>query len=422
MADLRQFTFDQDSLAALALAVVSWGVLFVGYRLKIGSAISTRLPNPSLVGVDAGTIRIATIAIAAVGWSARVAAMVQGGVIEEASGPGSVNALSTLLLWLSFLTTVASTLALFGVFFRRANLGIVLLAMGLVVGEVVVGLITGSRTMTFTPLVSAAAMAYLTGRYHLGLRHLLIIPVLLLVIGVTDTYRNPGLLGISAVAAEDVGSRVQSTIEESVDQGPVALAYRGALNVALRYHGLYSVAQILEVGQPSDLSFGTSYVMAIPAALIPRFLWPDKPLPTPGVDFGHQYFDLPDDLIVSIAPTWIGDLMLNLPLFLVPIGIGVLGVLLRAFRDYGLRGRGGATFAVLAYPVLLPILIQSDGWISVALWEVTQAIAVLFVVAALLRVMTPAAAFRAAPSRPTSAESVDSETRSGTRLVGPSDG
>jgi hypothetical protein len=389
-ADPLQFTFDQDSLRALTLAVISWGVLFVGYRLRIGDAISARLPNPSLAVVDPGSIRMATVVFAAVGWSARIAVMVQGSGVDASSGLESVNALSTLLLWLSFLTTVASTLALYSVFFRRADPASVLLAVGLVAGELAAGFITGSRTLVFTPLVGAAAMAYLTGRYHLRLRHLLVIPALLLVIGVTDTYRNPGLISGSNVDAADTGARVQLVMEESVDQGPVQLAYRGALNLALRYQGLYSVAQILRVGPPSDLSYGTSYVMAVPAALVPRFLWPDKPFPTLGVDFGRRYLGVPDNVAVSIAPTWLGDLLLNVPLFVVPIAMGLIGVLLRAFRGYGLRARGGTTFAVLVYPLLLPILFQSDGWISGAVWATTQAIAVLVVAFALIRSERPA--------------------------------
>ena len=341
--DPGMFFFDQDSLRALTLAVISWGVLFVGYRLRIGSAVSTRLPDLALAGVDAGSIRVATLLLAAVGWSARIAVMVEGGTVDASSGVESVNALSTLLIWLSFLTTAASTLALFGVLFRRVDLVGGLLAFALVCGELVAGFITGSRTLMFTPLVGAAAMAYLTGRYHFRLRYLVVVPALLLVIGVTDTYRNPGLIGISAAAAGDTVARVQSTIEESIDQGPAQLAYRGAFNVAIRYHGLYSVAQILRIGQPSDLSYGTAYAMTVPAALIPRFLWPNKPLPTPGVDFGRQYFGLPDSVGVSIAPTWVGDLLLNVPWFLVPIAMGLLGVLIRTLREYGLRGRNGAT-------------------------------------------------------------------------------
>ncbi len=72
--------------------------------------------------------------------------------------------------------------------------------------------------------------------------------------------------------------------------------------------------------------------------------------------------------------------------------MGFLGVLIfRAFRDYGLRGRSGATFAVLVYPVLLPIVIQSDGWITDAMWQMTRAVAVMIVAFALMRTlgMTP---------------------------------
>ena len=383
--DPFQFAFDEHSLHALMLATFAWAVLTCGYRLRVGKALAVKLPNPSLGDIHLDSIRAATIALAAVGWTARIASMTQGGVIDPSTGLESVNALSTLLLWLSYLTTTSSTLALFAVFFRPAGPVNILLATGLVAGELAAGFATGSRTLVFTPLVSAAAMAYLTGRYHLRLRHLLVIPAILLVIGITDTYRNPGLIVPTVVDADDTVARAQLAIDEAAAQGPFELSSRGAFNIAVRYHGLYSVAQILRVGQPSELSYGATYALAVPAALIPRFLWPGKPFPTYGVEFGRHYFGVPDNVGVSIAPTWIGDLMLNLPLLVAVSAMGLLGVLLRAFRDYGLRARRGTTFAVLIYPVLLPIIIQSDGWISGAMWQTTQAVAVMVVAFALMR-------------------------------------
>jgi hypothetical protein len=388
-ADPLEFEFDQDSLRALALSAIAWGALFCGYRVRIGKAIAVRLPDPTLADIGRAPVSAAIAVLAAVGWTARIVSMLEGGDPGGASGLESVNALSTLLLWLSFLTTPASALASFAFFFQRGSLGHGLLAGCLIGGEVLAGLITGSRTLVFTPLVGAAAMAYLTGRYHVRVRHLLLIPVVLIVIGITDTYRNPGFIADAVVTTTDTGDRVRFAIEEALDQGPVDLASRGALNIALRYHGLYSVTQILRVGPPSDLSYGAAYAAAIPAALVPRFLWPDKPLPTYGVDFGQQYLGIPVSVRVSIAPTWIGDLMLNMPLVLLPLAMGALGVLLRTVHGYGLQARGGRTFAVLAYPVLLPIIIQSDGWISGQIWATTQAIAVLAVALALMRTFTP---------------------------------
>jgi hypothetical protein len=420
-ADPFQFTFDEVSLRALTLAVISWGVLTAGYRLRIGEKLAARLPDPSLARVDSGSVRVATVVVAIVGWSARITAMLQGGVVDVSFGIESINAFSTLLAWLSFLTTVASTLALFAVFFRQADSPGVLLAVGLVSAEMITGFITGSRTLIFTPLIGTAAMAYLTGRYHLRLRHLLIVPALLLVIGVTDTYRNPGLVSNSTVDLADVGARIETVIEESVDQGPVQLASRGTVNVALRYHGLYSVAQILRVGPPSELSYGYPYLMAVPTALVPRFVWPDKPFPTLGVDFGRRYFGLPDSSNVSIAPTWLGDLILNVPLFLAPIGMGLLGILLRCFRGYGMRGRGGTTFSVLAFPILLPIVIPSDGWISGGVWEATRAIAVLAVVTWLLRRLAPRGEVRAPRGSAAVAHIRTSVAQPVSALAGPED-
>jgi len=376
VADPAEFSFDEYSVRALALAVTSWTVLFAAYRLRLGRWISSRLPDRSLSNVDLMPIRTAAILLGIVGWTARVATMV-GGQSEDPLSVESVSAMTTLFLWLSFLTTAATTVALFAVFYRRGDRATILLAALLALGEVVAGLITGSRTLLFTPLISVGAMAYLAGRIHLRWRHLMLVPVVLVVIGVTDTYRNPGMIFNVTGNDRDTAARVELAVEESIDQGAHGLAVRGAFNVALRYHGLHSVAQILRLGAPSDFSYGASYLAAVPAALVPRFVWPDKPLPQYGLDFGRTYFGVPEGVGVSIAPTWIGDLLLNLPLPLVPIGMGVLGVLLRTLRDYGGRARRGGSFATLVYVGVLPLVVQSDGWISTAIWEATQAIVVL---------------------------------------------
>jgi hypothetical protein len=387
VADPAEFAFDEYSVRALALGVACWTVLFVAYRFRLGRWISSRLPDWPLSGADFTAIRAASILFAAIGWAARVATMV-GGQLSEVTSVGDVNAMTTLLLWLSFLTTAATTLALFAVFYRRADGGAILLAALLVLGEVIAGLITGSRTMLFTPLVALGAMAYLTGRIHLRLGHLVLVPALLVVLGVTDTYRNPGMIFSATADDADTAGRVELAVEESASQGPAGLAARGAFNVVLRYHGLHSVAQILRLGAPADLSYGMSYLAAVPAAVVPRFLWQDKPLPQFGVDFGRTYFGLPETVGVSIAPTWIGDLLLNLPLPLVPVGMGVLGVLLRSLREYGRNARRTGSFAVLAYVGLLPLVVQSDGWISTTIWEGTQAIVVLMGAVLVVRMFT----------------------------------
>ena len=62
--------------------------------------------------------------------------------------------------------------------------------------------------------------------------------------------------------------------------------------------------------------------------IIPRFIWPEKPVPTPPEKYADLYFNFPNN---SFTLTPMGDLLRNYGPWGVPLGMILIGFILRAF-------------------------------------------------------------------------------------------
>jgi hypothetical protein len=65
--------------------------------------------------------------------------------------------------------------------------------------------------------------------------------------------------------------------------------------------------------------------------LIPRALWPDKPIMATGYDFSQQYYGLPSTMYTSTAVTPVGDLYRHGGWLVVVVGALLLGLACRLF-------------------------------------------------------------------------------------------
>ena len=118
------------------------------------------------------------------------------------------------------------------------------------------------------------------------------------------------------------------------------------------------------------------------SALIPRALWPGKPILATGYEFGQEYFDLPPTVYSSTTITPIGDLYRHGGWLPVLIGMFLLGCGIRLLDDLlDVRRDPHAVFLVL---FLFPSLVMSEqDWITllaaipafILLWWFTVALA-----------------------------------------------
>ena len=118
------------------------------------------------------------------------------------------------------------------------------------------------------------------------------------------------------------------------------------------------------------------------SALIPRALWPGKPILATGYQFGQEYFEEPSTVYSSMAITPVGDLYRHGGWLPVLMGMFALGCGIRLLDEFlDVRGNPHTIFLAL---FLFPSLVMSrQDWITllaaipafILLWWFTVALA-----------------------------------------------
>jgi len=379
---------------ALLLAIVCWIVFTIGYRAPLGASLGAALPDWQADRLSPGRVAAVVLVFGAVGWVARLRFRAAHNTFEVLD-PNRVGADETILTWLGVLATTALVLALLGAALYPRNWVFIAMAGTMTIAEIGFALYSGIRTPIFS--VALALVAFAPMRLKLRRRWILFAaPVILLVFGATVVYRNPEVF--SQARQNNAAQRFETTLERSVELGPVGLTEIALWNLSARYHGPDSVGQVLLLG--TKVQSGVErYVLAVPSALIPRFIWRDKPTTIIGIEFARTYFGLTSDQNDAFAPTWVGDFLLSFPPPVVPLCLLVMGFLVRILNDYGWRAVRSRSVGFVPYALILPVAVQSDAWVSVGIYQVTQIIIIAIAVAIALRVGSPANQLAAAPAR-----------------------
>ncbi len=165
---------------------------------------------------------------------------------------------------------------------------------------------------------------------------------LLVVIPFTGTYR-------SVVRQQTVtGNSATSVLSSSI------------IYLLQRIREIDSVAIIVQ-RTPQQIGFRSplQLIEAPLEGIVPRILWPDKPLNLTGYEFSHEYFDLPSTAYTSTPDTFVGGLYLHggwLPML---TGMFLLGCVVRLLDDQlDVRANRHGIFLVL---LLFPQLAMSES-------------------------------------------------------------
>ena len=202
---------------------------------------------------------------------------------------------------------------------------------------------------------------------------------MLIVIPFNQAYRSNarGLVTLSTGQAIATAPAVVGQVIS--DEGSPSVINTSLTYLGQRVREIDSPAIILQ-RTPTQIPYSSSIdlVKAPLAYVIPRALWPEKPILLTTYEFGQQYFGLPRDVFTSTAITPEGDLYRHggwIPviagMFFFGIGIRILdGVL-------DVRANAHAAFLVI---IIFPNLVKSEAdWISllagtpalIILWAVT---------------------------------------------------
>ena len=111
---------------------------------------------------------------------------------------------------------------------------------------------------------------------------------------------------------------------------------------------------------PDEVPFwdGSTY-RSLAGALVPRFIWPDKPEKTLGQDYGHRYGYLSDsDLDTSFNLPVLVEFYINYGTVGVILGMFVLGTVLRGIEDVINVPGQGLLISAAATPILVRLLVM----------------------------------------------------------------
>ncbi|NUQ94335.1 MAG: oligosaccharide repeat unit polymerase [Gemmatimonadaceae bacterium] len=103
---------------------------------------------------------------------------------------------------------------------------------------------------------------------------------------------------------------------------------------------------------------GYSY-RALAGVLVPRVVWPDKPMNTLGQEYGHRYAYLADsDLQTSINLPLVVEFYINFGLPGVLVGMFALGILLHLVEDAANRRDQDLFYSAMVAPILARLLLM----------------------------------------------------------------
>lgn len=361
-------------LRALWLVAVGATMWTLGYVLGPGRPLRARTARAmkSLQRRYSGDVRspVTPWQLYGIGTAARAVATLTTGRVgyvgDVASAVSTASGYNQVIILLSLCAPIGLAAAALQVFRQqlpaaRATMVIFFLA------EIGYGAASGHK-QNFIVAVLAIAIPYTSARRRLPKAMLVAFGIIFLVIVIpfTQAYRSTAR-----------GTTVTLTAGQAVDAIP------GILRATLTSENNLitvlpeSIGSLLQRGQdidspaiimqrtPGQIGFSSpaDLITGPLTALMPRALWPGKPIFTTGYQFGQQYFEIPATVYSATSITPIGDLYRHGGWVPVIVGMFLFGCGIRLLDD-ALDVRGNP-HAILLILLLFPSLVMSEqDWIT----------------------------------------------------------
>jgi hypothetical protein len=236
-------------------------------------------------------------------------------------------------------------------FGARVTLGILFTA------SVAAGAIAGGKT-SFVVAVIAAIIPYTRSRRRLpvGLISAAVAFFLLIVIPFNLAYRESARGSVTLSTSQAIASA--PAIAARVVASDLSLSSLGqsADLLAVRLRSIDSPAIIMQ-RTPSEIPYvNPAQLLVAPLVdVIPRALWPGKPVLATGLQMSEEYFELPAQIYTASAVTPEGDLYRHGGWFWLVAGMFVVGCGLRIFDESTdlRRSVHGAFLLLLLFPTIV---------------------------------------------------------------------
>jgi hypothetical protein len=378
-------------LRALWLTAVAIGVWAIGYAVGPGRGarrVAARHMQALSARYAADVRSLATPwVLYAIGTAARAATAATTGhfgyVGDVSSSVSNVSGYGQVLADLALLAPAGVAAAALQVF-REHRRGARLTLAVLGTAEFVAGALEGGK-QDFIITALAVIIPLSAARFRLPKTVLVLAAAVFLVIVVpfNQAYRNAARSGpVTLSTSQAIGDAPAIAAQAAAPSTALGAVSGSVSYLLLRIRGIDNVAIIMQ-RTPSQIPYlpAAQLAEAPVANLIPRALWPGKPLLTAGYQFGQEYYGVSPAVLSTDAVTPVGDLWRHGGWPPLLAGMFLLGTAVRLLDiTADIRANAHTVFLVL---ILLPSVVKAeDDWITlvasfpaaIAVWVLTVAL------------------------------------------------
>jgi hypothetical protein len=358
------------ALWLVAVGMIAWALGYAAGPGRLLRRLATRWVA-ALACRCGGTVRSRSTPwlLYAVGALARLASAATTGrfgyVGDAASAVSTASSYGQILSDISLLAPLAVAAAAIQVYWERLPGARITLAI-LFATEVAFGAAAGGKE-SFVIALLAVLIPMSAARRHLPVPAVIagVLVFLVIVIPFNQAYRAVARDGSTTLSASQAVHQAPAIFQQTVTGHSVMTVVPDSFIYLLqRIREIDSPAIILQ-RTPSQIPYANPVQLAeSPVAdLVPRAIWPGKPIMDTGYQFSQQYYGLPSSLYTSSAITPVGDLYRHGGWIPVIAGMAVLGCVVRLL-DGVLNVRANPQ-AILLVLLLFPALVKGeDDWVA----------------------------------------------------------
>jgi hypothetical protein len=236
----------------------------------------------------------------------------------------------------------------------------------LFVAELIVGAAEGNK-VNFVAAVLAVIIPYSAARRRLPVAGIVltVLAFLMIVVPFTAAYRAAARGGPATLTSGQAISAAPGIFRQTVSgHNMVTAVPRSTTYLLTRIREIDAPAIILQ-RTPDQIGYlsGAQLIEGPALGVVPRAIWPSKPIQATGYELNMDYYGLPSNLYTSAAITPVGDLYRHGGWVPVLVGMFLLGCGVRLFDDtFDVRENPHAVLLVL---LIFPSLVLGEAdWVT----------------------------------------------------------
>lgn len=284
---------------------------------------------------------------------------------DVSSAVSSASGYQQLLTALSLCAPLAVAAAALQVYWERLP-GARVTLTALFLSELAFGAAAGGK-QSFVIAVLAVAIPFSAARHRLPTIALVLLPLtfMLFVIPFNKAYRSEVRSSSGTLSPSQALAVAPTILRDTVTgQNPLTLLPSSTGYLLQRIREIDAAAIIMQ-RTPEQIPYvnPAQLIEAPVMGMVPRSIWPGKPIITTGYEVSQAYYELPSSVYTSSAVTPVGDLYRHGGWVPVIAGMFFLGWAVRLLDDVlNVRENPHAIFLIL---LVFPVLVKSEtDWAS----------------------------------------------------------